>query len=162
MELYILRHGIAEEGTSGRPDADRALTGEGKKKLRAILKLARDAQVNPSLIFTSPFRRAVESAQVAADVLGFEGEFVKSATLLPHGRPEPVWDELRPHADAPQILIAGHEPLLSQLTGFLLRSPGLEVDFKKGAMVRIDVERFGAEPRGVLKWMLVSKLTKAG
>jgi hypothetical protein len=32
------------------------------------------------------------------------------------------------------------------------------VDFKKGAILRIDVEIAGALPRGLLKWMLIPKL----
>jgi len=30
----------------------------------------------------------------------------------------------------------------------------LRVDMKKAALVRIDCDRIGREPRGVLKWML--------
>ena len=33
MEIYILRHGMAEEAQGGMKDADRALTPEGAKKL---------------------------------------------------------------------------------------------------------------------------------
>jgi hypothetical protein len=32
MELYLFRHGIAEEAAPGQSDATRALTGEGRKK----------------------------------------------------------------------------------------------------------------------------------
>jgi phosphohistidine phosphatase len=40
MEIYLLRHGIAEDQKPGGRDADRALTGEGKKKLREVLEVA--------------------------------------------------------------------------------------------------------------------------
>ena len=38
MDLYILRHGIAEErdGTVAGDDSQRRLTAEGKKKMRRI------------------------------------------------------------------------------------------------------------------------------
>ena len=48
---------------------------------------------------------------------------------------------------------------MSRCTAFFLRSPELLVDFKKGAIVRIDFDHFGLQPRGVLKWMLTPKLT---
>src|SRR5439155_16728495 len=38
MEIYILRHGIAEEAHGGMKDADRALTAEGAKKLQSVLR----------------------------------------------------------------------------------------------------------------------------
>jgi phosphohistidine phosphatase len=160
MELYILRHGIADDGQPGEPDSDRALTSEGKKKLRAVLKLARFGGVNPTLVMTSPYRRAVETATLAVEVLGCKCETLRTDALTPAARPEAVWDELRIHKDEPQVLLAGHEPLFSGLTAYLLQSPNLQVDFKKGAIVRIDVEKFSAEPRGILKWMLIPRLAK--
>ena len=43
---------------------------------------------------------------------------------------------------------------MSSLLALLLNSPALKVDFKKAAMARVDLDRFGAEPDGILKWML--------
>ncbi len=160
MELYIFRHGIADDARPGQSDSERALTAEGKKKLRSVLKIAKLAAVAPTLVMSSPLRRAVETAAIAVDVLGYKGEVLTSSTLVPSGRPEAVWDELRVHKDESQVLLAGHEPLFSGLTAFLLQSPNLQVDFKKGTIVRIDLEKFGAEPRGVLKWMLIPRLAK--
>ena len=47
---------------------------------------------------------------------------------------------------------------MSSTMAYLLRCPALMVDFKKGALVRIDCEGFGAEPVGYLKWMLTAAL----
>jgi phosphohistidine phosphatase len=160
MELYILRHGIADDGRPGDPESERALTSEGKKKLRGVLKLARYGGVAPTLVMTSPLRRAVETAEIAGEVLGYKGDVLRTEALTPSARPEAVWDELRIHKDESQVLLSGHEPLFSGLTAYLLQSPNLQVDFKKGAIVRIDLEKFSAEPRGVLKWMLISRLAK--
>jgi phosphohistidine phosphatase len=160
MQLYLLRHGIADDGRPGQADSERALTSEGKKKLRGVLKLAKEVHVQPALIISSPYRRALETAAVAADCLGYKGTMLRSDTLVPSGKPETVWDELKIHKDEPQILISGHDPLLSNLTAYLLHCPDLLVDFKKGAIVRIDLDRFSAAPRGVLKWMLVPKLAQ--
>jgi phosphohistidine phosphatase len=73
-------------------------------------------------------------------------------------RAEDAWDEIRIHGDHAQVLCASHEPLCGALAGYLLRSPSLEIDFKKGALLRIDVESAAPRPRGVLKWMLSPKL----
>lgn len=158
MQIYILRHGIAEDAKSGGSDAERRLTDEGKEKLRRVLKRARDAGVSPSLIVTSPLVRAVETAELAAVVLGYKDKLLRTKALEPGATPEQAWDEIRTHKDETELLLAGHEPLFSQLAAYLLRSPGLQVDMKKGALVRIDVDNFGAEPRGVLKWMLTPRV----
>jgi len=158
MELYLFRHGIAEDAKPGRPDATRALTDDGRKKVAEVVKAARRAGVQPSLIVSSPYVRAVETAQIAAEVFETKGDVVRTEALVPHGSPEKVWAELRDYREETAILLAGHEPLLSHLVSFLLASPALRVEMKKAAMVRIDVESFGAMPHGTLRWMITAKL----
>ena len=158
MEIYILRHGIAEDAPPGQPDSERALTSDGRKKLRNVLRTAASAGVDPSLILTSPYKRALQTAQLAAEILDYKGELLRTKALEPSGSPQAVWDEIRVHKDEARILLAGHEPLFSRLTAYLLGSPNLQVDFKKGAIACIELERFPAEPHGVLRWMLTPKL----
>jgi phosphohistidine phosphatase len=154
MQIYLLRHGIAEDPVSGHPDSERALTSEGREKLRRVLKRARSADLHPSLILTSPYRRAVETAAVAADVLDYKGEVVRTQALVPEANPADAWKEIRQRPNERAILLASHEPFLSSLGAFLLNSPTLVIDMKKGALVRIDFDRLGTTPAGVLKWML--------
>jgi len=158
MEIYILRHGIAEDAPPGQPDSERALTSDGRKKLRSVLRAAASAGVAPSLILTSPYKRALQTAQLAAEILDYKGELLRTKALEPSGSPKTVWDEIRVHKDEARILLAGHEPLFGRLTAYLLGSPNLQVDFKKGAIACVELERFTAEPHGVLRWMLTPKL----
>jgi len=161
MEIYLLRHGIAEPAQPGQPDANRALTAEGKRKLREVLRVAKISGVKPTLILTSPYRRALETAELAGRLLGYRGELLRTKALAPGSSLKDVWEEVRIHKNEGQLLLAGHEPQFSQLFAYLLASPMLQVDFKKGALARIDVEQFGSEPRGVLRWMMSSKLAAA-
>lgn len=159
MEIYLLRHGIAEDAAAGQKDADRALTEEGKRKLRVVARRARLAGVKPTLIVTSPFRRAVETAEIAAAELKYKGQILRTKALTPDSSPEAVWEEVRAHKHELQVLLAGHEPLFSALAAYLLNAPSLVIDFKKGALMRIDMEQMSSHPRGVLKWMLAAKVS---
>src|SRR5580692_12464857 len=161
MEIYLLRHGIAEDAPAGQPDSERALTSDGRKKLRNVLRTAVSAGVAPSLVLTSPYKRALQTAQLAAEILDYKGDLLRTKALEPGSSPKTVWDEIRVHKDEPRILLAGHEPLFSRLTAYLLGSPNLLVDFKKGAIACVELERFPAEPHGVLRWLLTSKLASA-
>lgn len=156
MELYLLRHGIAEDNAA--TDADRQLTDEGRQKLRRVLKRAAEAGVAPSLILSSPYKRAVETAEVAAAELDYKGKILRVGSLTPDSSPPSVWSEIRGHRDEPSILLAGHEPLFSSTVAFLLGSTQEMIDFRKAALVRIDIHGFGAQPQGVLQWMLTPKL----
>ena len=158
MELYLLRHVIAEDAPPGHPDSSRALTVEGRQKTAAVLKVAGQSGAAPSLILSSPYVRAVETARIAAKVLEYRGEIVQIKSLVPHGTPSGVWNELREYKDEGSVLIAGHEPLLGHLVGYLLNSPALRIDIKKSCLVRIDLDGFGAAPRGTLRWMTIPKL----
>lgn len=160
MEIYLLRHGIAEDPKPGSPDASRALTPEGKKKLREVLQLAGSGGLSPAVILTSPLRRALETAEIAAKELGCKNPPIQTKALSPSGGSEQIWQEIRNHRNAAQVLLSGHEPLLSITAAYLLGSLSLALDFKKGAIVRIDVEQPGPIPRGVLKWMLTPRLAQ--
>ena len=157
MEIYVLRHGMAEEVRAGTPDSERALTEAGRGKLRRVLDRARAAGVKPSLILTSPYRRALETAQVAGQVLGC-GKVLECAALVPGSTPEEIWDAIRKRRREAAVLLSGHEPLLGLTVAYLLGAPALQVDLKKAALVRIDEENFSEAPRGILKWMLTPRL----
>jgi phosphohistidine phosphatase len=158
MDLYLLRHGIAEEARPGTPDSDRTLTREGREKLRRVLKRAHEAGVAPTLILSSPLRRAIETAEVAAEELDYRGKVVHAASLVPNAWPSAAWDEIRSRATENVILLASHEPLMSSLLSHLLGAPGLQTDFKKGALARVVSTTTGPAPRCVLKWLLTPAL----
>ncbi|HVO96587.1 MAG TPA: phosphohistidine phosphatase SixA [Bryobacteraceae bacterium] len=157
MELYLLRHGIAEDHSATGRDADRSLTEEGREKLKRVLKRAASAGVEPSLILSSPYKRALETAEIAASLLGYTREILNVSSLKPHSSPPAVWSDIRDHLDQPSILLAGHEPLFSATVAWLLGSTRAMMEFKKGALVRIDIP--GPSPQGVLQWMITAKIS---
>jgi phosphohistidine phosphatase len=157
MDLYLLRHGIAEEGQAGANDANRALTAEGRRKLRQVLTAACDAKVSLDLILSSPLKRALQTAEVARKTLKYKGDIVKTRSLEPGASVQQVWDEIRDHRDKSFLMMVGHNPLFSQLAAYLLGSPDIQVDFKKGGLMKISFEHFPPVPRGVLCWYITAK-----
>jgi len=99
MELYLLRHAIAEENSPSGRDADRRLTDEGRDKLRRVLKRASSAGVEPSLILSSPYKRALETAEIAATELRYRGEILRVGSLTPDSSPPSIWSDVRDHRD---------------------------------------------------------------
>jgi phosphohistidine phosphatase len=160
MDVYLLRHGVAEEGSAGVPDSERALTKEGIQKLREVMRLARNAGLDPELIISSPYRRAQETARIAAEELGYQQAIAESASLIPSAHPEAVWEEIRVHREASSLLLVSHEPLMSSTLAYLLGAPALRVDFKKGALARLALEGFSAKPRATLRWFLAPRLAR--
>jgi phosphohistidine phosphatase len=155
MEIYLLRHGEAEMRSASKKDEDRALTEKGKLDVRRVAKRAREAKVKPDVVLTSPLLRATQTAEIAQRVLDVKRVAVTTA-LRPDAAPESLWKELVTMDRVEQVVLAGHEPGMSRLVQFLLEQP-IEVDFKKGAMIRISVSGNGSSPEGVLKWMITPK-----
>jgi phosphohistidine phosphatase len=161
MQIYILRHGIAEPRRPGRADAKRALTDAGRAKLRQVLTRARAAKVAPSLVLTSPYVRAVQTAEIALEVLGGKITLARTNALLPSSSPEAVWRVILSHGEEGSALLAGHEPLLSETASYVLGSKRNIVELKKGALLLLEVEELDTPPLGVLKWLLTPKLAGA-
>lgn len=158
MEIYLLRHGISEDPRPGKSDYDRALTPKGVKRLGELFDRIKDAGIHPSRILSSPLVRAVETAKIAASSLRHEEPVITTDTLVPGGRPEKVWDEIRIHADASQLLLVGHEPLMSSIYAHLLGAPQLMVHVRKGSLGRIDMDGLGTQPHGILRWLITADL----
>ena len=154
MEIFLLRHGMAGRTRPGGSDADRELTEEGIEAVGRVATRARAAHVVPSLILSSTYARAAETAAIAARVLGYQGRIERTAALLPDASPFDAWEEIRAWASDGQVLVVAHEPLLSSLAAFLLGVSALEVQMVAAAMVAISLEHAAIEPQGVLRWMI--------
>jgi len=142
-------------------DSDRALTGEGKKKLAAVLSVAAKAGAAPAVILTSPYKRARQTAEMAAEALGYSKPPIDTQSLEPDGSPQDVWSDVRDHRAEESLLLAGHEPLLSQVVAYFLGTPALQFEFRKGALVCLTIDNFRGEPHGVLQWILTPRLANA-
>ncbi len=64
MELYLIRHGIAQEREPGLNDGDRRLTRKGKGKTTQIAQRLQQMGIEFDLILSSPLVRAHETAQI--------------------------------------------------------------------------------------------------
>src|SRR5436305_781492 len=97
-DIYILRHGDAEPRAAGLAEADRRLTPKGIRDVAQVMRRARAARVKIDLVFTSPYRRANETAALAIKSFRPKPDVRQTPALLPESRPERVWKELRAHA----------------------------------------------------------------
>lgn len=145
--VYVLRHGQAEPG---EPDAERKLTAKGKRDVRDVLTLAHKTKAAPQVIFTSPLRRAQETAAVAATVFA-DCPVVTTELLLPSASPSALLKEIAANNVA-RVLLVGHSPHLEAVIAHLLQSP-LAIDLKKAALVSIAGQ--------TLQWMLTPRLARS-
>jgi phosphohistidine phosphatase len=156
MQLLLIRHARAEERALLKRDRTRALTEDGRRRMR---KAARGLQVIlPGLtrIVTSPLTRARQTAEIVAAV--YKDVEVTSLPALSPGTPSStVLAWLRAQPNDAVLALVGHEPDLGQLASWLLagKSTGF-VQFKKGAAALIEFAAHPAAGQGTLHWLLTA------
>ena len=163
MRVLIVRHAVA--GTreafahSGKPDAERPVTAEGKKKMRRAARGLRRLAPDIDRLVTSPYRRAAQTARIVARA--YERlEPVTLEHLVPDVEPPVVARWLRAQRGVDTVALVGHEPQLSTLASYLLTKnsePILELE--KGAACAIDLPAAGRT--GSLVWLLTAKQLRA-
>jgi len=164
VDLYILRHGIAEERTGSTPggDSQRRLTDEGKKKMRRIAKGMKALHLEFDLILSSPFLRAKETAEIVAAVFGIEKLLNLSSNLAADGNPKELIDELkRNYSKRKRVLLVGHEPYLSRLISLLISGDtGIPIILKKGGLCKLSLASLHYGRCATLDWLLTPGQTR--
>ena len=157
--MYLVRHGIAGPAPSGMSDNDRALTPDGKRKMRRIAVGLRRLGVAPDVVLSSPLRRAEETAVILINTLARQRRVEIYPPLAPGHDPAELLKGLRPHRAARELVLVGHQPDLGQLASHLLtRSSRLApLPFRKGAVAAIHVETIPPRAPGVLLWFMTPK-----
>ena len=124
--LWLLRHGDAEEGS---PDAERKLTGKGRRQSTAAGAALAALGVKLDACLASPKVRAAQTAELACEALGVEPELEPK---LAGGRFDA---EALAAGLGDEVLLVGHDPDFSMAVHSLT---GAQVRMKKGGLVGID------------------------
>jgi phosphohistidine phosphatase len=160
-ELYLIRHGIAEErGDAWPDDSKRPLTAEGTSRLRKSARGLVRLGVAFDVILTSPLVRARETADVVASVYDPRPHIVTAESLAPGGTFHALLTDLEKQARRTRIALVGHEPGIGELAARLAGSRH-PLEFKKGALCRIDVEAFPPTGSGRLRWLLTPRIMRS-
>ena len=158
VDIYLLRHGKAEDAGPGGSDAGRQLTKKGREDIFAAAHWIAAEKVRFDLIAASPLARAQETAAIVAGVLDVPGKLVTWEVLVPGGRPDEVCHEISGQPVNSSILLVGHEPLLSSLISRIIygdESAGIAMT--KGALAKIRNFSCTERPSGELHWLLTAK-----
>jgi phosphohistidine phosphatase len=160
FELYLIRHGLAAERGENYPDdTKRPLTSEGMQKLRKEAKALLALDVTFDVVLTSPLTRTRQTADIIAAAFKTAPPIVNMPSLAPGGTHNSIIEELTKHHRRHRIALVGHEPGIGELAGRLigLRRP---LEFKKGAICRIDVAALPPTGPGRLRWFLTPRILR--
>ena len=163
MDIYILRHGKAEERSQNiTSDSKRPLTEAGKRELECISKAIKNFEIEFDIIISSPLVRAKQTAEITLKKVKSKKKSVV------------IWDELKPEIDVNQtikkltsldptssILLVGHEPHLSSLVSQIIAgSDHADISLKKGGFAHIRSTTQKSKLLGSLRSVLTPKQLK--
>jgi phosphohistidine phosphatase len=165
MQLFIVRHGIAvdREDPKCPADPDRFLTDEGIEKTRQVAKGVAEVGAVPELMISSPYLRALQTAEIFAEQLEYSKQRIrKSDLLLPGAEPLQLFRELAKDKDLSVVFVFGHAPHLDDLVATSLGAKHHISSLKKAGVALIELRRL-VPPSGELIWLATPKLLrKAG
>jgi phosphohistidine phosphatase len=158
MELYLMRHGEAEQQAA---DAEPSLTDRGQAAVERVAARLAALGLRPATLQHSGLRRARQTAEIVAARLGAAGRVAVREGLRPEDPVAPLATWLLGAAETAgddAILLVAHLPLLGRLAARLVVGDELAqvVQFSPATMVKL-------VPRGMpagysIAWVLAAEL----
>jgi phosphohistidine phosphatase len=134
-QIWLLRHGDAEDGGPGTSDEARRLTAKGEEQARWAGRAFAALGLTFAHAFTSPRVRGRDTALLACEPLGIEP--VVHEPLSKDFAAEDALELLLTAGPREAVLAVGHEPDFSQV---VLDLTGARIDLKKGGVAAVRME----------------------
>jgi len=160
-ELYLIRHAVAEDrGDDWPDDAKRPLSEDGSSRMRKAARGLDRIGVTLDVIVTSPLVRTRQTAEIVAGALNPKPPIVAAESLAPGGTYQAVVADLEKQSKRARIALVGHEPGIGEFAARLIGSRH-PIEFRKGAVCRIDVDAIPPSGPGDLRWLLTPKILRS-
>jgi phosphohistidine phosphatase len=164
MEIYVVRHGIAidREDPKCPPDPERYLTEEGIEKTKRVAAAVAALGASPDLLLSSPYVRAMQTAEIFASALDYSKQKIRRTDLLlPGTEPSLLFRELAKDKQTSTLFVFGHAPQLDDIIAAALGSKHHITSLKKAGVALIELKRV-SPPNGQLVWLATPKVLRRG
>jgi phosphohistidine phosphatase len=158
MRLYLMRHGIAidRDDPDSPEEAQRYLTAKGTERTRLAAYGLAELGVKPTGLLTSPYIRAVQTAEIVCEALDIDPKDLRvTDALKPNADPARLVDELGVLSDG-EVMCFGHAPHLDDFIAHLMGAGAAFTEMKKAGVACLEMETL-SPPRGVLAWLLTAR-----
>jgi phosphohistidine phosphatase len=153
MRLYLVRHGDAVRlGGEMKTDADRPLSKKGVEAMGKVARGMKALGCAPAVIFSSPLKRAAQTATILDEVLRPAHGAQSVQDLKPGASASDVIGLLSGFR-VEEVVVVGHEPDFSQMVAEFLAADGA-IEFRKGAVCCLGFSGSPSPALGTLVWMI--------
>lgn len=151
MEIWIGRHGQAEDPDQACDDFSRKLTCPGRQQILEIGSFLSNRRLIPDEIWHSPLCRAEETAAAYATCWGNVPKLVVTEELAP-GMSAHRLVAAMARSVADVVLCVGHQPDVSRAVSEL--AGGARIEFAPGTVVGIELNDSFSTHSSFLKWAI--------
>jgi phosphohistidine phosphatase len=162
MDLYIVRHGIAidREDPKCPPDPERYLTEEGTEKTKQVAKGVAALGITPDLFLSSPYVRAMQTAEIFATALGYaKSKIRRTDLLLPGAEPSMLFRELAKDKQSGAVFLFGHAPQLDEIIAAAFGAKHSLTSLKKAGVAALNLKRI-SPPSAQLLWLATPRMLR--
>jgi phosphohistidine phosphatase len=136
--LFLVRHAKSSRDDPSLPDRDRPLDDRGRRDAPKMGKRLAKRDVKPDLLVSSPALRALTTAQLIAEEIGFKRKDIVVDDRLYASSPDALLAVIRALDDKlDRVMLFGHNPEFSELAHRLSREI---VDMPTSAVAEFDFD----------------------
>jgi phosphohistidine phosphatase len=155
--IVLLRHGIAEEKTADKADAERSLTSEGHARMKQIARGLERAFPKAQVIYASSLLRAKQTALWVSKGYRSRVKVNTSEALTPSASPHEFAEFVKGIKER-RVIVVGHEPNLSENLAELVGiNGGARIELKKGGCYGV---RLRSDGTAVFEWLLSPRILR--
>jgi phosphohistidine phosphatase len=162
MRIYVVRHGIAIDRDDPKcpPEAERYLTAEGIAKTKQVARGVAEVGTTADLLLSSPYVRAMQTAEIFAGALGYaKPKIRRTDLLLPGADAGLLFRELAKDKDSAEVFLFGHGPQVDDIVAMALGAKNPCTALKKAGVALVELKRV-SPPSGELIWLAPPKLLR--
>jgi phosphohistidine phosphatase len=163
MLLLLNRHAHAGERDPAQwpDDRDRPITDKGRKVQRDVSRTLRKLDVAPTLVLTSPWLRAMQTAEILVEQARVARPAVPCEPLAQDPDLIRLTDFVGEQSGGGIVAMVGHSPWMEELASLLLASSvrHLRIDFPKSGVLAMELPAL--EPgAGELRFFLRPRMAR--
>ena len=138
MRVFLVRHGDADADIpDGLDDEARALTARARLALPGHFQNVSALIGTPDVMVMSPLVRAVQTATILAQVVGYEGPLRSTRMLFPDG-PVGALEALLAEHDGKAVALIGHQPSMGAAAAHFLGMSSFPKPVTPGTVIGIE------------------------
>jgi phosphohistidine phosphatase len=160
MNVYLIRHGEAEQTSEYKPHEERELTIEGIEILKNSAQIWKNYSTNFEMILSSPLKRAMQTAEIIKETFEVKAHVMQEISLLNGGQTEDLLN-LAGSLDLNNLAMIGHQPDIGIHISKMIGTMEINFRIPPAAIAKISFNSNPGIGRGKLEF-LIPPINKKG